>query len=65
MKIEDKQNIRTTAIMATGYIEAFNQQRKTCEHHAKNQMTKAHNCFHNNTKTKCDHILCPFKDEKL
>lgn len=61
----DKDNpmiyIRSLAIKATEYLELFNEHRVDCELHAFNHHTKAHNCFHGNTKTKCDALLCPFK----
>jgi len=64
----DKENpmiyIRSLAIKATEYLELFNEHRGDCELHAFNTLTKDHNCFYGNTKTKCDALLCPFKEKR-
>jgi len=55
--------ISPIAIAATTYLDMFNLARLECEHHAMNNLTKNHNCFHGNTKTECNHILCPLKGD--
>ena len=52
------------ALQATYAIELFNKTREKCFHHKLNILTKAHNCFHGNTKTKCTAFLCPLKELK-
>jgi len=68
MKMSKKQSntklISPIAISASTYLDMFNHARLECDHHAMNTLTKAHNCFHGNTKTECDHMICPLKGEK-
>jgi hypothetical protein len=49
------------ALQATYAVEVFNKVRKKCRHYKFNILTKADNCFHGNTKTKCNAFLCPMK----
>ena len=57
--------IRSVAIEATGWIIAFNNVRGAYKYHRFNHMTQDKNCFHGNTKTKCDVFICPMKGEVL
>ena len=52
-----------TAAKVVKYLEIFNELREVCEHHALNEWTKNHNCWHENTKSECNAILCPMKGE--
>jgi len=56
-----KNIIAALAMSATTYVDLFNEERVKCEDHAQNDLTKDHNCFHGNTKTECNHELCPLK----
>lgn len=53
--------IRSVAIEATRLKLLFNCVRVSCKHHRLNNLTKKHNCFHGNTKTKCDLEICPLR----
>ena len=61
-KATTKQALKELATRAVEYEEAFNEARVNCEHHAQNNLTKDHNCFEGNTKTECNHQLCPLKN---
>lgn len=57
--------IRDVAIEATKLQLIFFNVQGNCDHFRFNQLTKAKNCFHGNTKTKCDLVICPLKGEKI
>ena len=58
----DEMLISAIAHAASAYVELFADYRKECKVYAQNTLTKDHNCYHGNTKTECNHELCPLKE---
>lgn len=56
------QSIKDRAIAVTIVSDAFELARPDCAFYAKNCATGDHNCFHGNTKAKCNAFLCPLKE---
>jgi hypothetical protein len=50
---------------ATYAINLFNENRKECCHHKFNILTERHNCFEGNTKTECNVLICPLKEQGI
>ena len=55
--------IKNAADEATKWKIIFINVSPECDHFRLNHMTRARNCFHNNTKTECDFFICPLKGE--